>query len=69
VHNFGFALEGAWQVTGVTSPRPTPAGTVLGWVLFAIVLALVILGITFIVASGFGKALSFEHVFPTIVDK
>jgi len=103
VHNFGFALEGAWQVlaaglilgaglpllftlgirslawgaggdpevdeTGVTSPRPKPAGTVLGWVLFAIVLALVILGITFIVASGFGKALSFEHVFPTIVDK
>jgi hypothetical protein len=29
----------------------------------------VLLGIGFIVASGFGKALSFEHVFPVIVDK
>jgi hypothetical protein len=29
----------------------------------------VVLGITFIVATGFGKALSFEHVYPTIVSK
>ena len=103
MHNFGFALTGAWQVlvaglvlgaglptlfalgirslawgaggdaevheSGVSGPRANPAGMVLAWVLFAIVLALVVLGITFIVASGFGKALSFEHVLPTIVDK
>lgn len=49
--------------------RPQPAGTVLGWVCFAIVLLGVALGITYIVASGLGKALSFEHVYPTIVDK
>ena len=55
--------------SGVTGPRPNPAGTVLGWVLFVIVVAGVLLGITFIVASGFGKALSFEHIYPTIVDK
>jgi len=24
-------------------------------------------GITYIVATGFGKALSFEHIYPTIV--
>ncbi|MFI5932358.1 hypothetical protein [Actinoplanes sp. NPDC051494] len=48
---------------------PHALGKVLGWALFAIVLLGVVLGITFIVASGFGKALSFEHVFPTIVDK
>ncbi|GAA2523407.1 hypothetical protein [Winogradskya humida] len=48
---------------------PHALGKVLGWVLFAIVLLGVVLGITFIVASGLGKALSFEHVFPTIVDK
>lgn len=46
-----------------------PAGKALAVVCFAVVVAAVALGITFIVASGFGKALSFEHVYPTIVDK
>jgi hypothetical protein len=55
--------------SGVTGPTPRPAGTIAGWLLFAIVLAGVILGITFIVAGGFGKALSFEHIYPTIVNK
>jgi len=54
---------------GTTGPRPQPIGTVVGWLLFAVVLAGIALGITFIVASGFGKQLSFEHIFPTIVDK
>lgn len=44
-------------------------GTVAGYLCFAVVLFGVALGITFIVASGFGKAISFEHVYPTIVDK
>jgi hypothetical protein len=50
-------------------PATGPAGTVIGWMLFAVVLAGILLGITFIVASGPGKRLSFEHIFPTIVDK
>ena len=54
---------------GGTGPRANPAGTVIGWILFAVVLAGILLGITFIVASGMGKQLSFEHIFPTIVDK
>jgi hypothetical protein len=54
---------------GATGSRPQPIGTVIGWLLFAVVLAGIALGITFIVASGFGKQLSFEHIFPTIVDK
>ena len=29
----------------------------------------VALGITIIVASGFGKAVSFDHIYPTIVGK
>ena len=29
----------------------------------------VALGITIIVASGFGKAVSFDHIYPTIVSK
>jgi hypothetical protein len=44
-------------------------GRVLGVVCFAVVLACVALGITYIVASGVGKALSFEHVYPTLTDK
>jgi hypothetical protein len=55
--------------TGGTGPSANPLGTVLGWFLFLVVLAGVALGITFIVATGFGKALSFEHVYPTIVPK
>jgi hypothetical protein len=44
-------------------------GRVLGIACCVVVLACVALGITYIVASGFGKALSFEHVVPTLVDK
>ncbi|WP_432843994.1 hypothetical protein [Dactylosporangium sp. CA-092794] len=54
---------------GATGPRAQPIGTVLGWLCFVVVLLGVALGITYIVASGFGKALSFEHIYPTIVTK
>jgi hypothetical protein len=57
------------HAAGSAGPKANPAGTVLGWILFLIVLAGVVLGITFIVATGFGKALSFEHIYPTIVSK
>ena len=52
----------------VTS-TPGAAGRAIGYLLFAIVVAGIVLGIAFIVATGFGKALSFEHVYPTIVSK
>jgi hypothetical protein len=52
-----------------TGRAPHSIGTVVAWILFVVVLLGVALGITFIVASGLGKALSFEHIFPTIVDK
>ena len=66
---YGAGGDAEVHETGVSGPTPHPIGTVLGWVLFAIVLLVVLLGITFIVASGFGKALSFEHIIPTLVDK
>jgi hypothetical protein len=103
MHNFGFAMDGAWRVllaglvlgaglpilfalgirslawsaggdarvheSGVTAATPRPLGKVIGYLLFAVVVLGILLGITFIVASGFGKALSFEHIFPTIVNK
>jgi hypothetical protein len=70
-----FALgirSAAWGTGGsaeVDGGTPHPLGRVLAALCFAIVLAGVALGITFIVASGFGYELSFEHVFPTLVEK
>jgi hypothetical protein len=66
IRSLAYGAGGDAEVHG---SRAHPAGTVLGWLLFAAVLAGVLLGITFIVASGLGKALSFAHVYPTIVDK
>ena len=70
IRSLAYGAGGDAEVHGTGSgPTPHPIGTVIGWVLFAIVLLVVLLGITFIVASGFGKALSFEHIIPTLVDK
>jgi hypothetical protein len=66
---YGAGGEAEVQESGVSGPTPHPVGTVVGYLLFAVVVLGVVLGITFIVASGFGKALSFEHVYPTIVAK
>ena len=66
---YGAGGDAEVHESGVKGPAAHPAGTVLGYVLFAIVLLGVALGITFIVASGFGKALDFSHIYPTLVDK
>ena len=58
-------VEGA----GGVAARPHPLGRVLAVVCFAVVVACVVLGLVFIIATGFGKELSFSHVYPTIVDK
>jgi hypothetical protein len=77
------AVESLWKVLALglvlgagipvlfsaVPPAPHPVGRVVGVVCFAVVLLAVALGLTFIVATGFGKALSFEHVYPTLVDK
>lgn len=54
---------------GMTGPRAHPAGRVLAGVLFVIVLAGVALGITYVVATGLGKVMSFDHLYPTIHSK
>ena len=46
-----------------------PVGKVLAILCFAIVLAAVATGITIIVAAGFGKSVSFEHIYPVLVSK
>ncbi len=44
-------------------------GRVLAALLVLVVVGGVAVGLLLIVAGGFGKAVSFEHVLPTIVDK
>jgi len=46
-----------------------PVGRVVAVVCFTVVVACVAVGITYVVASGFGKALDFSHVLPTVVDE
>ena len=63
----------AWGDGGTASShegaRPHPGGKILGWALFAIVLLAVLVGITYIVASGMGKTISFDNIYPALVDK
>ncbi|CAM3766408.1 hypothetical protein [Nocardioides zeicaulis] len=66
IRSAAWGTGGAAEVDGGT---PHPAGRALALLCFAVVLAGVALGITFIVASGFGRELSFAHVYPTLVEK
>jgi hypothetical protein len=66
---YGTRGEAEEHAAGAPLARPHPLGRVVAFICFAIVIMAVALGLTFIVASGFGKALSFEHIYPVIVDK
>lgn len=70
IRAMAFGQGGDAEVHGSgAAPAPHPLGRVVAIACFAIVLAVVALGITFIVATGFGKNLSFEHIYPTLVTK
>ncbi|MCA2217779.1 hypothetical protein [Jidongwangia harbinensis] len=66
---YGTGGEPRVHTTGVSAPTPNRIGTTVAYACFTVVVLAVALGITFIVASGFGKALSFEHIYPTLVNK
>ena len=51
------------------APRSRALPMTLGTICFALAALAVALGILVVVASGFGKAVSFDHVYPTLVDK
>ena len=69
VRSWSWRAVGAGGDAEVDHARPRPVGRVLAALCFLVVLAGVALGITIVVASGFGKAVSFAHVYPTIVSK
>ena len=54
---------------GTAVATPNPLGRPLAYLCFALVVLAIALGITVIVSSGLGKMVSFEHVYPTVVDK
>jgi hypothetical protein len=56
---------------GDTAVRPAqhPLGTVLAAICFLVVIAGVVVGLTYVIAAGKGEQLSFSHVYPTIVPK
>lgn len=54
---------------GTITHRPSVYGRVLSGLLVLVLVGAVVLGLVMIVATGFGKAVSFEHVIPSIVDK
>jgi hypothetical protein len=69
-----FALAGAGDPRDTDVPRdatslPAPLLRTLGVVCFLVVVAAVVLGLTIIIATGFGQEVSFENVFPTFVPK
>lgn len=62
----------AWGAGGtaeVSQARPNPAGKAVAAVCFAVVLVGIAVGISIVVASGFGKAVSFANIYPTFVAK
>jgi hypothetical protein len=70
IRAMAYGAGGAAETSaGGTVAAPRPIGRVIGFVCFAIVGLCVALGLTYIIATGFGKTLGFEHVYPTIVSK
>ena len=73
-----YALAMRARMTGATvvvdaegkeQVRTTLLGNTVATLLIVVIVAGVTLGIALIAASGFGKVVSFDSAFPTIVDK
>lgn len=67
IRSMALSTGGSAEVDAATPARP--AFKVVGYLCFAVVLAVVALGLTVIVSSGFGYHVSFQSVFPTLVKK
>jgi hypothetical protein len=68
-----FTLAGATRGSDVESASPSripvPALRAIGALCYLLVVAAVAIGLTVIVATGFGQELSFENIVPTFVPK
>ena len=70
---FALGVRALAFADGAPTDRPGPAAKALSRLVavlcFANAIGAVALGITYLVASGMGKTVSFEHVLPTFVSK
>ena len=66
---WGRGGEAEVHAAGAVLAPAHPVGRVLAAACFAVVLAAVALGILYIVVTGMGDKLSFDHIFPTIESK
>jgi hypothetical protein len=69
-----FTLAGATRTpdaAGTTPPSriPVPALRAIGTLCYLLVVAAVAIGLSVIIATGFGQELSFENLVPTFVQK
>jgi len=55
--------------TGEIHSTPRLSSRLFSGVLIAVVVAGIVVGMMIIVATGFGKEVSFDSIYPTIVDK
>ena len=49
--------------------KPHPVGKALAGICFGVVIAAIVLGIAWIVGTGMGYRLSFDHIYPVFVKK
>jgi hypothetical protein len=66
---FGTGGEAEEHTAGGGLAAPHPIGRAIAYLCFAVVLLIVVLGIVYIVVTGQGKVLNFDHVYPMIQDK
>ncbi|NQX29003.1 hypothetical protein HQQ81_16775 [Microbacteriaceae bacterium VKM Ac-2854] len=62
-------FAGSTGRSGRSNAIPVPVLRGFGVLCFAIVIAAVAIGLTIIIATGFGQQVSFENIIPTFVEK
>lgn len=70
---FAFGIRalaaGAGGSAEISGDAGKPVMKIVAWITFALVLAVIAIGLAIIISSGFGYKVSFEHFIPTFVKK
>ncbi|GAB4013472.1 hypothetical protein [Nocardioides ultimimeridianus] len=69
IRGLAMAGDGGTAADGEVGSRPNPLGNVLAAVMFLVVAYGIVAGLLFIIASGQGKDLTFDHIVPWIEPK